>query len=789
MSPDEICYRLRVKAREHIDRLRASVRRNGVPLFKVPGPYLTRDYLAAEPARRFFSAGSQHKLRSLVQTEFPDWIATVTAEADRICDRKLRLFGHAEVYLGAVIDWSADPISGQTWPRRFWTTYDLLGNPEGGDPKVVHEINRHQHLVTLARAYVYTEDERYASVAIAHMDSWIDQNPPGMGINWTSSLEIALRALSWMWSLFLLLPSRHMDDRRLERILRSLLSHFDHIHRYPSVYSSPNTHLTGEALALYVGGSVFSSIKQAREWKEFGEAVLVDEGLKQILDDGLHAELSTHYHCYTVEFYLTALAMARKNGGDFPPAVLSRIEAMLDVLAPLARMDGSIPRFSDDDGGRGLNLGKNGYADVRSLLSTGAVLFQRPDFKWQAERFHEETMWLLDGEAYVAFDHMEQRTPERLSRLFPDGGYLSSRSGWNTGDDQLVFDCGGLGFLGGGHGHADALSFVLSSGDRELLVDPGTAVYNGEPSWRNYFRSTRAHNTVVIDGEDQAVPGSTFGWATDYSNRIVRHFSFPDAEYIEAEHDGYMRFSHPVIHRRRVLQVRPHCWIIADDFRGEGSHTFETLFHFSPLAAVALDPRRSLTSVNLRSVNREHGLSFAFFASNAVQAEIIQGLKDPIQGWYSRAYGHMQPAPVLRATVHDTVPSASISVLIPRNVGLEAKDLPRIHEELIDDGRGAACTLHQAGTQDLFVMSLSNKAIHVSGFKFEGEFLWVRSIEGHISEALCINATFAAHGDNVLFENPSPLSCVNVRLNGDRLTTVYSGHERQRMQARQGAAV
>jgi hypothetical protein len=441
----------------------------------------------------------------------------------------------------------------------------------------------------------------------------------------------------------------------------------------------------------------------------------------------------------------------------------------------MTRADGSIPRFSDDDGGRALVLGASGYSDVRSLLSTGAVLFQRPDLKWRADHFHEETMWLLGGEAYVAFDRLEQRTPERSSRFFPSGGYLTNRSGWNPGDDQFVFDCGGLGLLGGGHGHADALSFILSSGNRELLVDPGTALYNGSPRWRNYFRSTRAHNTVVVDGEDQAVPGSTFNWNTSYSSRMVRHFAFPGAEYAEAEHDGYLRLPSPVIHRRRVLHVDPHCWVIADDFRGEGAHSFETFFHFAPLANVTLDPRKSLTGISLRLADREHGLSFAFFASNAVQAEIIRGAKDPIQGWYSSAYGDTQPAPVLRATVNDAAPSTSLTVLIPHNVDIDARDLPRLQEELIDGGTGTACRVYQAGIQDLFAMSLGKNAIRVAGFKFEGEFLWVRSIEGHISDVLCINATYAAQGEHVLFENPSPVSCVNVRMNGDRLTTLYGG--------------
>jgi hypothetical protein len=144
---------------------------------------------------------------------------------------------------------------------------------------------------------------------------------------------------------------------------------------------------------------------------------------------------------------------------------------------------------------------------------------------------------------------------------------------------------------------------------------------------------------------------------------------------------------------------------------------------------------------------------------------------------------------VLCATVHDAVPSTSISVLIPQNVGLDVKDQPRLHEEMIDHGTGTACMLQQAGIEDLFVMSLSREPVSVAGFTFEGEFLWVRSIEGHISDVLAINATSAAHRDYVLFENPSRVSCVNVRMNGDRLTTIYGGDERLGRQARPGAEI
>jgi hypothetical protein len=631
--------------------------------------------------------------------------------------------------------------------------------------------------MTLGRAYLYTGDERYAKEAITQIEQWITQNPPAIGLNWHSSLEIALRALSWMWTIFLVAPSKHLNSQRIEKILRSLFAHLTHVHRFPSTYSSPNTHLAGEALALYVGGTVFSSMKHARAWREFGRTVLLDTIQKQVLEDGFHAELSAHYHCYALEFYLIALALARRVGDDFPPQALCRMEGMLDALAYIAGPDGSIPRLSDDDGGRALALGATGYKDVRSLLSTGAVLFERPDLKWGVGHIHEETLWLLGAEAYVAFERMTKRPPESHSRLFPQSGYFVSRSGWNPGDDRFVFDCGSLGFLGGGHGHADALSFSLSSGDKDLLIDPGTAVYNGAPPWRNFFRSTRAHNTVTVDGQDQAIPGGTFGWKTNFNCRIVRHLTLPDAEYIEAEHDGYSRLVNPVVHKRRVLHARAHCWVVVDDFRGEGLHCFDSFYHFAPAAAVSLDPRQSLTGFSARLAVENRGASFAFFASNAVHASIIHGSREPIQGWYSHEYGDVRAAPVLCARVQDSAPSASITVIIPRHLDLDIHTPPLLREELIEEGRGAACLLDQDGVQDLFVQSLEGGAIHVSDFAFEGDFLWARSRNGQVTEALCVNAAYAAWGNHVLFENPSPVSCVNVRITQNRATTVYADAE------------
>src|SRR6185503_15998390 len=162
------------------------------------------------------------------------------------------------------------------------------------------------------------------------------------------------------------------------------------------------------------------------------------------------------------------------------------------------------------------------YRSFCDALCLGAVLYLREDFKHQAGPFCEEAFWLVVEDAWEVYRMLGSEPPGHTQAFYPSAGYLIQRSGWGRLDSHLVFDCGGLGMLTGGHAHADALSVTLFSGGRELLVDPGTCVYNCAPEWRDYFRSTRAHNTVTIDGQDQAERGGTFRWNTKISSRVER---------------------------------------------------------------------------------------------------------------------------------------------------------------------------------------------------------------------------------------------------------------------------
>ena len=185
-------------------------------------------------------------------------------DAERLCLHEVVLLGYGPLELGREIDWHRDPVTGQIWEQRFWADYRPLHDGEGRDSKIIHELNRHQHLPRLAKAYLLTGDERYASEAVAQLNSWIDQNPPGRGINWQSSLEIAIRTISWLWTIFLLLPSKAFDEASAQRIGDSLFAQLEHVQRYTSVFTSPNTHLIGEAAALYHCRTGFSRWEAAR---------------------------------------------------------------------------------------------------------------------------------------------------------------------------------------------------------------------------------------------------------------------------------------------------------------------------------------------------------------------------------------------------------------------------------------------------------------------------------------------------------------------------------------------
>jgi hypothetical protein len=747
MSAQEIAYRLRERTQSELERFKVEPEGvafgNGIPF---------HSYLQHRPASRFYP-GISGRTRQFVQSEFPEWIDRAVNEAEELCRHRLELLGLGTFDLGPDIDWHRDPVTGETWPLCFWADYNLEQECAAGDPKVVCELNRHQHLPRLAKTYFLTGDERYASEAVSQMESWIDQNPPGLGVHWQSSLEIALRSLSWLWTMFFLARSPSWG-KAADRLGSSLFSQIEHVCRYPSVFSSPNTHLLGEAAVLFIAGLIFEDLPQASRWLRKGSRLLIEHLEQQVLEDGVYGELSSYYHCYALDFYLQAFALAERNSFRLPEAVPRKVSRMLDFLLHLSWAGGRLPLLGDDDGGRALALERRNYGSIADELCTGAVLFRRPDCKFRAGPFAEETLWLLGAQAWCTYTGLPAEPPPSKYAFFPHAGYLIQRSGWHSEAAELVFDCGSLGLGAGGHAHADALSISLASGGHPLLIDPGTFVYNGAPGWRAYFRSTSAHNTVTIDGQDQAEPAGTFRWNAPFLCRPMRHMALPGLHYAEAEHEGYCRNGASLVHRRRLLHVRPAYWIVADEFCGSGAHRFDFHYHFAPDLTPGLACGDGVR-VHVSPSATHAGLRFALYGSAPFFPVWLNGLRNPAAGWMSNTYGDKRPSPTLRASMLAPAPAAALWVVAPSAGGRAAQDWSFRRLDLRSPQSLGIASRH-GRYEDVAIVSYSESAFEAAGLRLQGGFFWLQFQDSHLRQILGIQARLAQREGHSIFESTTP---------------------------------
>ena len=541
------------------------------------------------------------------------------------------------------VDWHLDPVHNRRAPLSFWARVRYL-DPRFGDHKTVWELNRHQHWLALGRAAWLTGDSRYAAAFRRELGSWLAANPPLTGANWSSMLELGFRSISWLWALhFFLTFEEEPDNPWLVDLLLGLDRQLDHVSHHLSVYFSPNTHLLGEALALYVGGRVLPELRSASRWERIGRAILIEQADAQVHRDGGHAELSPHYHRYGLDFYLLALAVARRTHDPAADAFAEVASRMATFCGAMADASGRLPTIGDDDGGSLFPICGRPVADVRDSLSLAAALLDRPDL---AVGPHTEESWWMSGGNGGAFPTPES-SREHHSQLFPDSGYAVLRSG----HAHAVFDAGQHGFLNGGHAHADALSLVLSVYGHPLLIDPGTGTYTTDARLRDRFRSTQMHNTIAIDGRPQSVPSGPFHWRSTANAKVGQWRSHAEFDFVEAEHDGYL----PAIHRRTVLRGPDELWLVADHVRGTERHRIDAHWH--------LDPSWSATAISPNAAHLAHpDRVWAAIASTTGGLTSFLADADGL-GWCAPVYGDLVPSLTLRFSGEAQSPMSFVTAI------------------------------------------------------------------------------------------------------------------------------
>lgn len=584
--------------------------------------------------------------------------------AERILEGRFDVFSLRDVMLGFPPDWNRDPRTGKKAPMQFGKTLNYRSEALVGDIKYLWEPNRHLELVTLSQAHALTGDLRYAEGARTLLLSWFEQCPYPRGVNWTSSLEHAVRLVNWSYAWHLLggensAVFRGEQGAQFRRDwLEAVYRHLHFIRGHFSRYSSANNHLLGEYMGLFIGSMVWPLWPECEAWRSLAKAGFEREALKQNYADGVNREQAIWYHHEVADMMLHCGLVGRANGIEFGAAYWGRLEAMLEFIASIMDVSGNMPMFGDSDDAVMVRFSQESEFNVyRSLLATGAVLFGRGDFKIKAGRFDDKSRWLLGDVAASQFDNLPVagvNLPVR--REFPDGGYWVLGERFETGDEvRLVADAGALGYLSiAAHGHADALSFTLSLYGREILIDPGTYAYHTQKLWRDYFRGTSAHNALRVDGLDQSEIGGNFLWLRHAHARCEAFESVPEHDEWMGCHDGYRRLREPVLHRRRIfLDKRAGEIRVEDSLEGEGSHSVEIFWHLAEDCVVDADEGGWVV--------RTGDAVARFCMPDGLETRSERGAEHPPLGWISRCFDEKQPITTLVSSGRVTMPGLLVT--------------------------------------------------------------------------------------------------------------------------------
>lgn len=526
-------------------------------------------------------------------------------------------------------------------PHRF------EGEIDWGCPSVSHlwryQLHYFDYAWDLGVAYRARGDRRYYLKFKELAESWVAQNPPGQLDGW-HPYTISLRAVNWIYACELFQPAMSEDEDFLRGLLWALYRQcgflFHHLER-----QGGGNHLLANVKALIFGGVFFRGAAPGR-WLEAGLRLLRRELDEQVLRDGGHFERSPMYHLIVMKDLVACLVALKNNGYPVWPELTRKVRDMAGFAEAIRTPDGRVPLLNDS--------AHDLTPDLSELVGMAGHLCGQ-EGPWEFRAFSG----LLLG---VPRSPLSPPPPDGRgeSTALKESGYFVLRSG---NDAAMILDCGPVcpEYLPP-HAHADTLSYELWIGGLPMISDSGVYEYTAGV-WRDFFRSTRAHNTVVIDGEDQSEVWGSFRVARRAYPQDVIWISTGEGDYFSGGHDGYRRLKGSVLHRRRVLHVRGRFWLVLDQVTGRGAHRADSFVHFHPEAGT------DATVPGRLSVSRA-GQRLTVCAFDYDELSSCAGQVDPVQGWHSPAFGVKQPRQTFCLTRRGTVPFFTGYLLVPQEVTL-----------------------------------------------------------------------------------------------------------------------
>lgn len=508
------------------------------------------------------------------------------------------------------IDWALDPVRGlrfpNTVPHRDWRLYDM--RPGNADIKYPWELARCQHWATLAQAWLLTGDARFAGEIVAELHDFREANPVEIGVNWTCTMDVAIRALNWALALDAIRHSAALSDDDWQTAMAALREHGAFIFgNFENTYEVTSNHYLSNIVGLFYLSFLFADDADGADWNRFCRSEIEKELETQILPDGADFESSIPYHRLVTELFLGAAALAEHMGEPFSDSLRARLSQMLAYFANCLRPDGRFPQIGDADDGRLHILTRCGGWEPQSgrhLLASGGRFLDRRD-------------WIAAAGADGAWEALwwgyEPDNAAADSPALPDAAMLAEHAGtavFRRGGAYLAVSNGPVGTDGfGNHKHNDQLGFELFLDGAPLISDPGSFVYTSDFLARNRFRSTAAHSTVMVDGieQNETDPEMIFRM---FDSGPPEHLAFAaEAEPLRyaGRHVGYRRLDRPVRHAR-LFHFYPSdsLLLLADRLDGEGVH--ELVWTFACAAGVET-PVCSGSAVWLKRGDRLYALA------------------------------------------------------------------------------------------------------------------------------------------------------------------------------------
>ena len=543
------------------------------------------------------------------------------------------------------IDWHLDVSTGQTFPMSFAHKIDIRSD-RYGSAKHVWEVNRLQFLLHIALLYKKGRNEKYLELFRYHLTSWKNANPYMVGVNWYSNIEVNLRliCLYFCWQVLDVDKLLKVDDGIKKFVddvwLPLVFEHAEYSYNHPSLYSSANNHLISEYAGLFVAACCWN-IPHRKARLKYAKAGLEREILLQNTSEGVNREEAAEYIQFIDDFFLIAAVVGCRAGIAFSDSYNGRLHAMASYMNAMLDCKCNYPMYGDGDDGFVLRPDEGGhFNNFKSLLVSFAVYFDDASFK-RADVMWDDKNELLFGrtgrEKFVRMPAVAAGFLMDDNSFYPESGHFIFKRTKGVAvsglrETYLHFDAAPLGFLSiAAHGHADALSFILHVDGNPVLVDAGTFTYHTHKDLRRYFVSTLAHNTVCVNGKNQANQAGPTMWLSHYHCKVLN----VGDNFVEATHDGYRMEG--VEHLRRVEFNRDENEItITDTLRCSKPAEIEIPFHLHP--AVSAEIQGSVAVLSVAGIKK---------VQMGLDPKLSYAIRDG--GWYSEHFGEKTESSALYA--------------------------------------------------------------------------------------------------------------------------------------------